>query len=409
MRSLGNSGVASWGRLVQLKKLYWAIFSGLGSGYGVRVTSATGNVYAQTYSTTHAFNKNGNSLWQKSLSAGNIYTLSTDTSENVYISGPGRALVAKFNSIGSIQWQRYLSASNAYDATNFADTSSSGDTYLAGSRTPVSDSYGTIAKIDSTGAAQWSFVYSSTLYPLAVAYNSSATTVGVANTIFGSPYTGVFVVHSAADGSIQWQRSITSSGQNVILRGVAADSSGNYYVGAFLGGMKAVIIKFNSTGTVQWQKQITYSTVWNLASFSPYLSTDSSGNLYASFYQEVDVTGSIASTGFMKFDSAGNLLFARRLTPKSATLQLHVASDSTVTLMGVDILAKLKGDGSGLGTYDGFTYNADSVSTYDTGTVTVSASGYSISSAGFSATASSFTVTNGTATPVVSYIGTEVG
>ncbi len=85
-------------------------------------------------------------------------------------------------------------------------------------------------------------------------------------------------------GTLQWQQQFGSPGSDTAAD-IAADSSGNYYVGGVAVGSKfglpdpnGYVSKYRSNGTLDWSKQITLGGVEAIAG----LATDSSGNVYAS-------------------------------------------------------------------------------------------------------------------------------
>ena len=94
----------------------------------------------------------------------------------------------------------------------------------------------------------------------------------------------LFLVKYNSSGTKQWTKQLgTSSGENAT--GVATDSSGNVYVtGSTRGGLDGTnagssdlfVVKYNSSGTKQWTKQLGTSGIDSTNG----VATDSSGNVY---------------------------------------------------------------------------------------------------------------------------------
>ena len=87
------------------------------------------------------------------------------------------------------------------------------------------------------------------------------------------------------NGTKQWTKQLGTSSTD-LANGVATDSSGNFYVSGFTyvvldgntsaGNCDLFVVKYNSSGTKQWTKQLGTS-ITDLANG---VVTDSSGNVY---------------------------------------------------------------------------------------------------------------------------------
>ena len=99
--------------------------------------------------------------------------------------------------------------------------------------------------------------------------------------------TDLFVVKYNSSGTKQWTKQLGSSGRDS-ANGVATDSSGNVYVtGGTKGGLDGntntgasdiFVVKYNSSGTKQWTKQLGSSS----RDYDYGVATDSSRNVYVS-------------------------------------------------------------------------------------------------------------------------------
>jgi hypothetical protein len=103
------------------------------------------------------------------------------------------------------------------------------------------------------------------------------------NTSAGSVY--IFVVKYNSSGTKQWTKQLGTSSSDVAY-GVAVDSSGNVYAAGYTegaldgnssaGGRDLFVVKYNSSGTKQWTKQIGTSSEDGAGG----VAIDSSGNVY---------------------------------------------------------------------------------------------------------------------------------
>ncbi len=250
------------------------------------------------------------------------YGVAVDPSGSSYLTGftysfgpagPGWEVIflAKFDPSGGLQWQRIWGGSLGDEAAGIA-VDPSGNSYMTG----YTRSFGRgndcsghacndliLLKFDSSGSLVWQRTWGS---------NSSEQGYGVAvdssGNIFavGNAYGKGAVLKFDGSGSISWQRTL-----NATTGAVATDSAGNAYVAGTSDyisdkGNDALLVKFNSAGTLQWAK------TWGGTSDERARSValDSQGNIY--------LTGSTGSFGapsynvfILKFDSSGGLLWQR--------------------------------------------------------------------------------------------------
>jgi hypothetical protein len=165
--------------------------------------------------------------------------------------------VVKYNSSGTKQWTKQLGSSSSDVAYGVA-VDSSGNVYAAGS---------TQGALDGSNA-------------------------GVND---------LFVVKYNSSGTKQWTKQLGTSGEDFAY-GVAVDSSGNVYVtgytegaldGSNAGGRDLFVVKYNSSGTKQWTKQLGTSS--GDAAFG--VAVDSSGNVYAAGYTDGALDGNTNAGG----------------------------------------------------------------------------------------------------------------
>lgn len=195
----------------------------------------------------------------------------------------------------------------------------------------------------------------------------------------------------------QWSASIDSIfGLNI--RSITSDSSNNIYVigdtytsetsGNFGGtNNRPFVVKYDSSGTMQWQKQV-FNSPGSYIDVAHSIAADSSGNVYigTNFYPDgrvlikLDSSGSVvfrkktpvqqptqilidgssiytlSPAQFCKYDTSGNIVFARSIgSNKSFECQRMIISGSSVFITGYSetgiMILNLPLDGSKTGSY----------------------------------------------------------
>ena len=189
------------------------------------------------------YDTDGNIQWQKNLvrDAGGSeigYTIATDLSNNVYISGAqqGTVLIAKYDTAGDIQWQRKLTDLNGSGGGqgSAVATDSLGNVYIiALIYDPISVIYTlAIAKYDTDGIIQWQRQLTAELTYIGWGISTDADNhiyVTGSTTSRGAGDNDILILKYDSDGAMIWQRTLggvlsESSG------GTATDLSGNVYI-----------------------------------------------------------------------------------------------------------------------------------------------------------------------------------
>jgi hypothetical protein len=379
--------------------------------------SSTGDVYLAGSSTGGGlqiakYSSVGVIQWQRKLgTGGGAYGIALDSSDNVHITGDdaSRWFIAKYNSSGTIQWQRQLGG-GAPDKGYAITTDSSSNVYVCGESLATGTRDIIVAKYNSSGTIQWqrkldTFSYSiageDSGYGVAVDTSSNVYICGIAEDAAGT--WDMFIAKYNTSGTIQWQRTLDIASQNLYAFAIAVDSSGNPHItgSSRNAGVQAIaVIKYNTSGTLQWQRVIENSGGNYTNTAGNGISIDSSSNVY--------INGVCNQTGTVdfqmaKYNSSGTIQWQRRIGSGSADYGQAVAvNGSKVYVTGYTnaggnnnwLFAQLPNDGSKTGTYtvDGssFTYASTSL-TEAAGTLTSSTSSVVDSAAGLGSTTSSLT------------------
>lgn len=263
-------------------------------------------------------------------SSENLYVLAQDYSE-VYLGFPEVSLLTKFSSAGNTKRQQIIRL--PLDAgTSAVKTDSSGNIYVAGNSPIGSGYYGVLLKFNSSGAYQWgrklqnTSISNSTLYPGSLGFDSTGSvylTGYVDGT--GATATDAFLAKYNSSGTLQWQRSLTDGD----ARDIVIDGSDNIYICGSANANGGLVAKYNSSGTLQWQKKL------SVGIFSR-VSVDSSGNVYVAGSKYTVGTG-LGEVVTAKYNSSGTLQWQRSFGDTSsnrAARGIDVDSSSNVYVLG---------------------------------------------------------------------------
>lgn len=249
--------------------------------YRVRTDSSnniyfTGALWADTQGSNDVilgkFNSSGTLQWARGLggtSTDKAYGMAIDSSDNIILAGDtgsvgglgsNEQLIIKYNSSGNIQWQRYITTSG-YDTLSGIVTDASNNIYVSGE----AQSKGFIAKYNSSGTLQWQKTYpisgSKAFFDLAIDSLGNLICLGYSNGYSANGNTGLFVFKMDSSGSGVWFRHLDIGATGSAYPSeMAIDSSDNIIITGYIAGItpyKGIIIKYNSSGTIQWQRDIT--------------------------------------------------------------------------------------------------------------------------------------------------------
>ena len=374
--SLGSSKITSF-TLPWTQQLGTSTYE---QGFGGVATDSSGNVYVAGYTSggldgnsnsgdedliVVKYNSSGIKKWTKQLGTtleDIARAVATDPSGNVYAagytyggldgnsnSGGADLFLVKYNSSGTKQWTQQLGTSS-YDGAYGVATDSSGNVYVTGYTSGGLDGANAgsndifVVKYNTSGTKQWTKQLGTSSYDRAygVATDSSGnvyvagfTSGGLDGTNAGS--FDIFVVKYNTSGTKQWTKQLGTSSDDRAY-GVATDSSGNVYVAGFTsGGLDGTnagsndifVVKYYDNGTKQWTQQMGSSSsdsAWGVA-------TDSSGNVYLAGSTSGELDGNtnagITDLFVVKYNSSGTKQWTQQMGSSSVDTVYGVATDSS--------------------------------------------------------------------------------
>jgi len=371
-------------------------------------------------------NLDGTLSWSKdTAAAAYINGAKVAASGNIYMTGwtGGTPVghITKVNSSGVIQWTRALSYSGGNVTLNAIAIDSSENVYVSGLGRASATAFavGVVAKYDTSGTLQWQrslYDTADTTHFKAIAVDSSGNVfVGGKARASGSSIGYVLAKYNSS-GTIQWKnRGYTGSNQDQITT-LTCDSSGNVYAGGDAGsGATSFLAKFDTSGTNSWIRQFNYGGSANNLGLTSGIGIDSSGNITIGGQTEAN-SGTTPYVFITKYNSSGTLQLNRTFgvlnTASTGSFGFGVGSDDTFyAITNGRYLWHLPNDGSKTGTYSsgsgpsivygtGFTQSTSStLGNFGTSTLQTDAAGQHTDAAGsLSFTTSVITVTKTTIT-----------
>jgi hypothetical protein len=263
--------------------------SGLGNSNDISfmTADASGNAYFVGSGVTYSYcgccynpysipvvikvNANNTVAWAvgpNTVYSGNNYTATAgavDSSGNVYVAGKSDTvssgnkglLVSKFNSSGTLQWNKIVRALNPYAGeVQSVQVDSSGNVYLLAYYNDAAYYRMITIKLDSSGAYLWgrSFQFGTYTFgnSMRIASDGSVYVFGRGDGTTGGVNDWVLLKYNSS-GTIQWQRKLTngssiSMAQQYPDANMTIDNDGSIIIGGYVDG-RAVLMKVPPDGT----------------------------------------------------------------------------------------------------------------------------------------------------------------
>ena len=230
------------------------------------------------------------------------YGIAHDSLNSLYIAGSTRNLgisganseptTWKYDRYGQFQSAVTISTSQASnDKFSSVAVDSSNNVYSVGHINPASNEEIYIKKVNASGVIQWQKLIntlgSGGLVAEAGSAIDSSGNIIIAATAGFSGTNNIYVVKLNSSGVIQWQKNFHptypgDTNSNDGARCVAVDSSDNIFVGGHASGSPdpLFVMKLNSSGTSQWQRCLNTDRSTSTNNGEAYdIAVDSSGNV----------------------------------------------------------------------------------------------------------------------------------
>jgi len=262
--------------------------SGGFNAYGGCIADSSGAVYisgneggAGNFWVIAKLNSSGSLVWQNKISRGSADGVSptggnslTADQTQVYLTGYGYLRLDTSNGSPNY-WQQGSASFNGGTTGGAVDNSGN---YIFHFRQSTGGPAFSICRVNSSNSRLWgrqssSTSFTSSFQSLAMMSNGNFAIVGFA----GGSFT--IAVVAQATGDTVWSNGLTSSNTFRNFSGVTVDGSNNIYATFSIGSpyQWIVIVKYNSTGTVQWVRKVVASG-YDAQSWA--IKTDSIGNVY---------------------------------------------------------------------------------------------------------------------------------
>ena len=373
---------------------YWAALLGGADNDLFRsvAVDSSNNIIASGYTSSDGAGSNdalvakydasGSTVWSKTLGGTSYdfyYSVCLDSSDNIYTAGTSNrttvgndGLLSKYNSSGTLLWSVFFGGS-ATDQFHGVTVDSANNVIVVGNS--FSNGFGSsdviIVKYNSSGTLLWNVNVggSGPDYGRSVAVDSSDNiiAVGFSNTNSAGSF-DLFITKISSSGAMVWNKNLGGSFSDRAFS-VAVDSSDNIIAvglaatGSSLADNDALVVKYNSSGTLLWSKSLggAGDDAFNAVAL------DSSDDIICAGYTKSSGAG-LSDALLAKYDSSGTFLWSRVFGGTGDEVGNGVALDANGSIIfagitdsggaGIDdgMLAKVPSDGSGTGVYGPFTY-----------------------------------------------------
>lgn len=253
---------------------------------------------------------------------GGLYVPNTSVNINI----PTIGLISFANFYGSSKLRGFVITANGGGTTNDQAYAiafdSSGNFYMTGETNAPGTRKLVLAKFNSAGSIQWHRFFGTNVFGLdygnGVSVDSSSNVYVCGSTT--SQTVGGFdalLIKYNTFGTIQWQKTLGGAGTDLFNQ-VSLDSSANCYAVGYINADNMLIAKYNTNGVLQWQ------TGFNLLNLDVAYSvvSDASGNFYVT-----GSTNSSSSIYIIKYNTSGVIQWQRSLNGTGFEYGADIAID----------------------------------------------------------------------------------
>jgi hypothetical protein len=337
-------------------------------------------------------NSNGSTVWAEGIRAGNFSigkAIARDSLNNSYAGGYAfysdaeQGLLVKHSVNGTREWARTIGDINIFADTfyNSVVIDPSDGIYMASSL-EVSSTNSDIAMVLTKWTTAGTLSFQRRLVISGSAVGANAAAVDANGIVIGC--NGDTLVKYNTSGTLQWQkRWNTDDGFDIF--DVALDSSSNIYALGTTSTFNMYLVKFNSSGAVQWQKRLIGSNI-----VLSRLTTSGTS---------IFITGRISTSNsndglIVKINESGVIQWARRLGRVNFNDVIHdnaIDSNGNMILLSSPSfsLTKLPSDGSMTGNY---AIDNGQILSYSAANITIDDDIYTISNGTATSSTPSYTV-----------------
>lgn len=274
-----------------------------------------------------------------------------DSQNNIYNSGgsfQSIGILFKMNKLGDVQFFAETKISDStFESNTNVSIDSSGFVYSGSDGSTGFQTRKYVTKYNASFAIQWQRIFS--ISTLLGVYADSQDSVFVFGQDQPDPskswYTRAYLAKLNSSGSLLWQRvlgdnpPISNDGYEEFYgyRSVVTDSQNNVYAAGFAnfsnssGLSTAFIVKYNSSGVLQWKKRFDATDLLESAQGQG-LAIDSQDNLYFTIDKTVNPGATQFNVGIVvKLNSSGDILWQRALAGNiSSSAGKPFADDSSI-------------------------------------------------------------------------------
>ena len=259
------------------------------------------------------YNISGDLQWNITMEGGNGFQLAFDSYNNTYVVGSagGDILFLKYDKLGNNIWEKRWGGVNSEEG-QLLEIDSNGDIYIAG----FTDSYGVggkdvaVLKYNSSGDLQWNNTWGTLghelVFNMVIDSNDNLYIAGESNNLVDSEWDrDIFLLKFNETGGLEWNN-IWGGLEYEFGSNIIKDYNNNIYIVGTTesygeGGYDTLLLKYNSSGDLQWNK------TWGGINrdYGESLSLDSNNNLYIAGF-----TNSYGEGGYdtllLKYNSSGD-------------------------------------------------------------------------------------------------------